>query len=232
MATRIPRRRGPDVEPRKTPRQARSAQTNAVILEAATRVLERDGAAAFNTNRVAERAGISVGSLYQYYPNKASLLFALQEKEIATTTAMLEAILGDQAVPPRRRVTDAVRGFFETEAAEARLRQSLQEAEVWLRDSPQLTAARSRIFEVVLRFLQAVAGRGKRDLAFEASVIVTVVSSVAESLTTVATDPQVVRRWADTVASMLANEFGIEDENGDRATSPPRKAGRRTATRA
>lgn len=214
MATRIPKRRGPDVEPRKTPRQARSEQTGAVILEAATRVLERDGAAAFNTNRVAERAGLSVGSLYQYFPNKAALLFALQEKEIATTTAMLEAVLGDDVLPPRRRVTEAVRGFFETEAAEARLRQSLQAAEVWLRDSPQLAAARSRIFEVVLRFLQGVPGREERDLGFEASVIVTVVSSVAESLTTSATEPEVVRRWADTVASMLAREFGIEDGGG------------------
>ncbi len=214
MATRIPRRRGPDVEPRKTPRQERSAQTNAVILEAATRVLERDGAAAFNTNRVAERAGLSVGSLYQYYPNKAALLFALQEKEIATTTAMLEAILGDDTLPARRRVTEAVRRFFESEAAEARLRQSLEVAEVRLRDSPQRSAARSRIFEVVLRFLQTMSGRDDRDLAFEATVIVTVVSSVAESVTTISVEPDVVRRWADTVASMLAREFGIEDEGG------------------
>ena len=209
MATRVPRRRGPDVKPRKAPRQARSEQTNAVILEAATRVLERDGAAAFNTNRVAERAGSSVGSLYQYYPNKAALLFALQEKEIRTTTAMLESILDNDALPPRRRVTEAVRGFFETEAAEARLRHSLQAAEVWLRDSPQLSAARSRIFEVVLRFLQKTAGSTTRDLPFEAAVIVTVVSSVAESLTSNSPDPDLRRRWADTIGSMLANEFGI-----------------------
>lgn len=215
------------MKPRKAPRQARSAQTRAVLLEAATRVLERDGAAAFNTNRVAERAGVSVGSLYQYYPNKAALLFALQEKEIATTTAMLEAILGDDSLSPRRRVTEAVRGFFETEAAEARLRQSLQAAEVWLRDSPQLTAARSRIFEVVLRFLQGTAGPSRRDLPFEASVIVTVVSSVAESVTTIATEPEVVRRWADTVASMLAREFGIDDEGEVRSPVSPRKPKRR-----
>ncbi len=214
MATRIPRRRGPDVEPRKIPRQERSAQTNALILEAATRVLERDGAAAFNTNRVAERAGISVGSLYQYYPNKAALLFALQEREIEATTTTLEAIFGDETLPARRRLIEAVRRFFETEAAEARLRHLLQAAEVGLRDSPKHSAARSRIFEVVQRFLRSTSGRDDRDFGFEASVIVTVVASVAESVTTISADPEVVRRWADTVASMVAREFGIVDEGG------------------
>ncbi|MBY0275496.1 TetR/AcrR family transcriptional regulator [Candidatus Binatia bacterium] len=188
---------------------ARSEQTDAAILDAATRVLERDGAAGFNTNRVAERAGVSVGSLYQYYPNKVALLFALQEREIRTTTAMLEGILAEESWSPRRRVVEAVRGFFETEAAEARLRHSLQDAEVWLRDSPELTAARARIFEVVLRFLESTTRRKKRDLPFAASVIVTVVSSVAESLTSTSSDPDLRRRWADTIASMLANEFGI-----------------------
>lgn len=199
------------MNPRKTPRQSRSEQTIAVILEAATRVLERDGAAAFNTNRVAERAGISVGSLYQYYPNKAALLFALQEREIQATTAMLEAILDDDTLSPRRRVTEAVRGFFETEAAEARLRHSLLAAEVWLGDSPQLAVARARIFEVVLRFLEKTAGKSTRDLAFEAGVIVTVVSSVAESVTANSPTPDELRRWSDTIGSMLANQFGIEE---------------------
>lgn len=182
-----------------------------MILEAATRVLERDGAAAFNTNRVAERAGISVGSLYQYYPNKAALLFALQEREIQATTTMLVAILDDDTLSPRQRVKKAVRGFFETEAAEVRLRHSLLAAEVWLRDSPQLAASRARIFEVVLRFLERTAGTGDRDLAFEAGVIVTVVSSVAESVTGNSPAPNELRRWADTIGSMLANQFGIED---------------------
>lgn len=199
------------MNPRKTPRQSRSEQTIAVILEAATRVLERDGAAAFNTNRVAERAGISVGSLYQYYPNKAALLFALQEREIQATTAMLEAILDDDSCSPRRRVSKAVRGFFETEAAEARLRHSLLAAEVWLGDSPQLAIARARIFEVVLRFLEKTAGPGRGDLAFEAGVIVTVVSSVAEAVTANSPTADELRRWADTIGAMLANQFGIED---------------------
>lgn len=65
------------ISPRKTPLQARSAFTVQAILDAAARVLAEDSLAGFNTNRVAEVAGVSVGSLYQYFPNKDALTAAL-----------------------------------------------------------------------------------------------------------------------------------------------------------
>jgi len=65
------------INPRKKPRQARSAVTIDVILEAAARILESDGLAAFNTNAVAAKAGVSIGSLYQYFPSKEALLAEL-----------------------------------------------------------------------------------------------------------------------------------------------------------
>lgn len=71
---------GPRIAPRKAPRQSRSTATVACILEAATRILARDGLAGFNTNRVAEVAGVSVGSVYQYFPNKDALVAALVER--------------------------------------------------------------------------------------------------------------------------------------------------------
>jgi AcrR family transcriptional regulator len=65
------------LSPRKAPVQNRSAATVAVILQAAARVLARESLAGFNTNRVAAVAGVSVGSLYQYFPNKTALVVAL-----------------------------------------------------------------------------------------------------------------------------------------------------------
>ena len=70
----------PDLKPRKTPRQQRSLATVEVILEAAARVLARESLVGFNTNRVAEVAGLSVGSVYQYFPNKGALVTALIER--------------------------------------------------------------------------------------------------------------------------------------------------------
>ncbi len=72
------------VQPRKQPRQARSAETVRVILEAAARVLESRGFTGYTTNAVAERAGVSIGSLYQYFPGKDALTGALIQRETAT----------------------------------------------------------------------------------------------------------------------------------------------------
>ena len=69
------------VKPRKTPRQSRAGNTIAILLEAAARVLETKGMAGFNTNAVAQRAGVSIGSLYQYFPGKDGLIVALCQRE-------------------------------------------------------------------------------------------------------------------------------------------------------
>jgi AcrR family transcriptional regulator len=78
-------------EPRKTPIQARSTVTVEAISEAAIQVLLRHGAERLTTTRVADRAGVSVGTLYQYYPNKQSLLFAVLEHHLNNVAARVEA---------------------------------------------------------------------------------------------------------------------------------------------
>jgi len=62
---------------RKAPGQARSQETVGVILEASARILESEGLRGFNTNAIAAKAGVSIGSLYQYFPNKDSIVLAL-----------------------------------------------------------------------------------------------------------------------------------------------------------
>ena len=71
------------LRPRKKPVQPRAVETYAWILEAAAQILEAQGIGAFNTNLVAERAGVSIGSLYQYFPGKDALLVALMGREKA-----------------------------------------------------------------------------------------------------------------------------------------------------
>lgn len=87
---------------RKAPQQARSAETVRVIVEAAARVLEQAGLGTFTTNAVAERAGVSIGSLYQYFPGKEALIGALIVREtsllIADCEASLAAATGTQAL--------------------------------------------------------------------------------------------------------------------------------------
>jgi len=89
---------------RKKPQQVRSTRLVADILEAAIRVLTRDGAHRFTTARVAEAAGVSVGSLYQYFPNKEAILFRLQANEWGQTMGQLRRILSDKGIPPLERL--------------------------------------------------------------------------------------------------------------------------------
>jgi AcrR family transcriptional regulator len=86
----------PDIpSPRKAPRQARSKHTVEVILEAAARIFTQHGYAAANTNRIAEKAGISVGSLYQYFQNKDALIAALHQRHAEQMLHTVETALAN-----------------------------------------------------------------------------------------------------------------------------------------
>jgi AcrR family transcriptional regulator len=80
------------LQPRKEPRQARSRAMVDTILDAMSRVLVERGYAKTNTNLVAESAGISVGSLYQYFPNKDALIFALRERHVTRMLTLFEDV--------------------------------------------------------------------------------------------------------------------------------------------
>jgi AcrR family transcriptional regulator len=199
-----------ELRARRKPRQARSVAMNALILEAATRVLRRQGAAAFTTNRVAETAGISVGSLYQYYPNKAALLFRLQEAEMQETWRSIETILDDRSLAPRERLLRGVQRFFAAEAEELELNRSLQLAQVFYRETPEFRAQEARIVRRLEGFLaEALRGRRPADLAFEARLLAAVVAGAAERATREALAPADVRRWASAVGGMLCERFGL-----------------------
>ncbi len=108
-------KRNPRISSRKQPQQARSSELVASILEAAVQVLASEGAQRFTTARVAERAGVSIGSLYQYFPNKAAILFRLQSDEWRRTTRLLGEILEDTAWPPLARLRRLVLAFVRSE---------------------------------------------------------------------------------------------------------------------
>lgn len=80
---------------RKFPRQRRAQASVDFILEAAAQVLEADGEAGFNTNVVAERAGVSIGTLYRYFPDKQSVLRALAAQETEAHRQRVQRILND-----------------------------------------------------------------------------------------------------------------------------------------
>ena len=106
MSTRVPG------SPRRRPRQARSRATVAVIIEAGARILGAAGWEGFTTNRVAEAAGVSIGSLYQYFPDKTALLTAIRERHLADCLAALEGARssGLRGEPLARLLVDGMIG--------------------------------------------------------------------------------------------------------------------------
>lgn len=81
---------------RKVPVQARSAAAIDALHDATVQVLTREGLRRCTTTRIAERAGVSVGSLYQYYPNRDALLAAVAERHLQNVVAAIEQTCSDQ----------------------------------------------------------------------------------------------------------------------------------------
>ena len=82
---------------RKLPRQRRARQTLDAILDAVVRILKREGIKAVTTNRVAQVAGVSIGSIYQYFPDKQALFIALHERHIEQIDRLVESKLVENA---------------------------------------------------------------------------------------------------------------------------------------
>ncbi len=114
--------------PRKTPVQARAVETRARILDAARTVYAEYGYAAGTTNRIADEAGMSVGSLYQYFPNKDAILVELVRDHIEDGTAqVLDAVAGAGAADLPALVRAVVTAMVAVHADDRRLHQVLFE---------------------------------------------------------------------------------------------------------
>jgi AcrR family transcriptional regulator len=115
---------------RKVPGQARSQETVSIILEASARILESDGLRGFNTNAIAERAGVSVGSLYQYFSNKDAIVLALIGSfEEALHNAVLRAVQGGRGQELKARLRLLVRALVTVHYHRPRLNRVLEAEE-------------------------------------------------------------------------------------------------------
>lgn len=109
------------LQPRKTPVQARSTASVEAILQATAQVLQECGKQKLTTTRVAERAGVSVGTLYQYFPNKSALLQAALRRHLEGVANAVARVCEEQrGAPLRVMVETLVNGFLDAKLADAR----------------------------------------------------------------------------------------------------------------
>jgi AcrR family transcriptional regulator len=105
------RRSTPVVEPRKEPKQERSRQTYQVILQGAIKVIRRDGLPKLSTNKVAEESGVSIGSLYQYFPSKQAIVAALIDQIFEVEYERIKNALASMS--PKMGARQIVKNIFE-----------------------------------------------------------------------------------------------------------------------
>jgi AcrR family transcriptional regulator len=197
-------RRSTQISSRKQPKQARSADLVAAVLDAAVQVLTQEGAQRFTTARVAEKAGVSVGSLYQYFPNKAAILFRLQSDEWRQTSELLRSILEDAQRPPLERLHTLVHAFIRSECEEAAVRVALDDAAPLYRDAPEAKEARvsgTRTIRVFMREVLPETSEAIRVLAGD--LIKTTLSQVGKQFSEIHRTPAEIEAYADAMAEMF-----------------------------
>ncbi len=118
------------IEARNKPKQRRSRETVEAVVEAAAQVFEMHGYAAGTTNRIAARAGVSIGTLYQYFPNKESLAVALLERHLAEGARRLHGWVAEAVadqISLRDTLARLVEGMIVLHAGRPRLQHILLE---------------------------------------------------------------------------------------------------------
>ncbi len=197
-------RPGASISSRRKPKQARSADLLQAILQAAIQVLAKEGVSRFTTTRVAERAGVSVGSVYQYFPNKASILFRLQSDEWQQTTEMMRGILGDMQRPVLERLRMLTHAFIRSECDEAQVRTALGDAAPFYRDAPEAREVRAAGGEIVRVFMkQALPAASDATREMAGDLIVRTLSTVGKDFSESPRTAAEIEAWADAMADML-----------------------------
>jgi AcrR family transcriptional regulator len=179
LTTRISKTRVPM---RKEPRQARSRATVQAIVQAGARVLGGRGWAGFNTNEVADAAGVSIGSLYQYFPDKQALVEAIRQRHLDDVLAALPTPLASQ-MPLAQRVDQLVQGLVAAHSVHPALHRVLLElAPAHSGSSAAQTAFETQYRECYRAIVAASArARGKAATDMMAQVLSATVEGVIHS---------------------------------------------------
>jgi AcrR family transcriptional regulator len=171
---------------RRNPRQERSRATVEAILEAAAQVFERHGYAAGTTNRIAERAGVSIGSLYQYFPNKGAIVVEVMRRHMAEAGEVGQPVLQelvDQVPPLHDGLTAIVAAMIAVHERSPRLHRVLSEEAP---HPPEILALQRALFDglgrMIGEYLAASPEVTVADPALAGRIVAQVVDAVTHGL--------------------------------------------------
>jgi len=143
---------------RKEPKQARSRATVDAIVDAGTQVLGQKGWARFTTNEVADVAGVSIGSLYQYFPNKLSLIEAIRRRHFDDVLDVVKSA-SESGSPLEKGVDSLVQGMFSVHGSHPALHRALLEE---VPHSEGMRSAHDKFESQYLRHYKAFVSRHRK----------------------------------------------------------------------
>ncbi|MEJ7602040.1 MAG: TetR/AcrR family transcriptional regulator [Kofleriaceae bacterium] len=200
--------------PRKRPRQARSRATVDTIMAASARILVKRGFDGFTTNEVAEVAGVSIGSLYQYFPNKEALVAALIERHVEEmNSAILSELTRVAQLPMGRAVRAVIELTIRAHAIEPELHRVLTE------QVPRVgRMAKLRELDAIChRMVAGILGARQAELAIRdpetaAFVIVAAIESIAHRAALFSPERLRDPRLVDEACSLVTRYLGVADD--------------------
>jgi AcrR family transcriptional regulator len=182
-------------EPRKTPMQARSTVTVEAISEATIQVLMSHGAERFTTTRIAARAGVSVGTLYQYYPNKQSLLFAVLEHHLNNVAARVEAACESACHKPlTEMVRDMVVAFVDAKMERADISVALYRVSTDVGGPTLIKRVNQRLRKAVEAMLQTTPDAQSPPDKFAIDIMLAAMAGAMRSLLEAGPSPGTIRK--------------------------------------
>jgi AcrR family transcriptional regulator len=153
----------PELKPRKLPRQTRSRASFDAILDGCARVLERGGYESLTTNAVASAAGVGIGTLYDFFPNREAIVVALAEQRLARLASQVKQGIGEaEGLDASAGLDLLIRRIVRAVAADRALYRVLLREAVFVRDSRETRRALESFFE--LAQLASRQARGRLEL--------------------------------------------------------------------
>lgn len=150
----------------KSPTQERSRQTVSAILEACSKLLVNEGFYSITTDRIAKEAGVSIGSLYQFFGNKESVVLAVIKKLHEEDKQIAEVgVAKIQQLHPEQRLEAMIDLGFHILRANAELRSKILTVQYYLADTNYMSETIQFFEEMTLRLLPVVNGRNPKAVA-------------------------------------------------------------------
>jgi len=187
--------------PRRRPTTPQGLLTVDAILIAAERILERSGPNGLTTNHVAELAGVSIGSLYQYFPNKEALVGALQDRYAEDTLSRVRAVIDD--APLDLLIVRIANAVLQAKQAQRPIHRWLIE---WRSAAGGQERYRAQLDQLVVLIAELLAHRCQPEPATAAFVIVHAVEGIIEAVTSreIAEVQEIARATAHMLTAYLA----------------------------